>query len=118
MFLPKPSPDAVLVPKPYLPSGRAPHQVFRQLFAPVLGSARVAAADQVNMYFLFAHGNQRVASLYFPSLGDRHHQERYDWYVVQETRDGPVLHEPRRVASYHDAPGAVKYGYAREDTHT
>lgn len=110
--MPDTKPAAILVPRPFLPNGRSPHHVFKALFAQQFGTRRVHSAVQGDQFFI-APGPG--ASLHFPTLHPLHPEERYDWFVIQEDRNGTPLASPRYVESWRDEPGTIKFGFPRDE---
>ena len=113
MGLPKDKPDAVAVPRPFMPDGRDPHQYFKAKFGPLFGTQRVEAYSQGSQYFV--QPKDAPHSLQYPTGHLLAPRERFAWYVVQETRTCPPLAEPRAVGSWRDDPAAIKFGYLKDD---
>lgn len=109
-------PDAVLAPRPFLPSGREPFAAFNAMFGPLLGVRAVIARAQGTQYFLTASVHDTIL---FPSGHDLHPAERYDWFLVSDgvipwnrIADG----RSRPLLGWDDPAVGVKFGYMRDES--
>lgn len=113
MPMPDRKPDAVLCPYPG--EDRLARQYWiRDKIYPLLASfpsRRIGAKNQN----LFAFVAPNEATLLFPTLHPLAGRERYDWYVVAEDHRMTMLATPVPVESYASMPGAIRFGYLRDE---
>lgn len=112
-MMPDRKPDAILSPSPYAPGVQRQHWFAEHLY-PLLAShpKELVGAKQQGENALIAPLD---ATLLFPVLHPLAGRERYDWFVVAENASLQWLPMPVKVDGYATLPGAVKFGYLKDE---
>lgn len=106
-------PDAVAYPFGLFPGGLEGLAAAKAEFGPVLGSRRVAVANQRRFNFARPFPVDSLPGLLFPTGHAREKTNRHDWFEAARSGKEWTLGPP--VANFEDGAAKVIFGYLKAD---
>lgn len=107
----KPVPQAMALPRPIgIAPDLDPHIWVNKVFGPIFKRRNLWMMGQGEQYFVCTHPDDTI---FFGVFSPLKSEERYDWYIVATNPSGPFM-LGEQVASFLDAPKAIKFGFLRD----